>query len=75
MVGQWLRLHISTKVNTGLIPSQGTKILHAMWHNQKKKKGTGKRYLHKCAQSCLFQYLAHYINLSAKFYHFIIFSF
>ena len=46
-----------------------------MWHNQKKKKGTGKRYLHKCAQSCLFQYLAHYINLSAKFYHFIIFSF
>ena len=38
------------------IPGQGTKIPRAAWHGQKKKKkkGTGKRYLYKWAQPCLF---------------------
>ena len=35
---QWLRLHTSTAGSTGLILGQGTKILHAAWHGQKKKK-------------------------------------
>ena len=35
---QWLRLRASTAGGTGLIPGQGTKILHAMWHGQKKQK-------------------------------------
>ena len=33
---QWLGLHASTAGGTGLIPGQGTKILHAAWHGQKK---------------------------------------
>ena len=28
---QWLRLHAANAGSTGLIPSQGTKIPHAMW--------------------------------------------
>lgn len=32
---QWLGLHISTAGDTGVIPDQGTKVPHAMWHNQK----------------------------------------
>ena len=35
---QWLRLHASTAGGTGSIPGCGTKIPHAMWHGQKKKK-------------------------------------
>ena len=35
---QWLRLHDSTAGSTGLIPGQGTKILQAAWHSQRKKK-------------------------------------
>ena len=35
---QWLRLHVSTADSTGSILAQGTKILHAMWHDQMKKK-------------------------------------
>ena len=35
---QWLRLCASTAGDAGLIPGQGTKILHALWHGQKKKK-------------------------------------
>ena len=31
---QWLRLGIS--IAGGLIPGQGTKILHALWHSQEK---------------------------------------
>ena len=34
---QWLRHHASTAGAMGLIPGQGTKILHAAWHSQKKK--------------------------------------
>ena len=33
---QWLRLCTSSAKDTGLIPGQGTKIPHAMWHSQKK---------------------------------------
>ena len=36
LVVQWLRLHASNARNVGLIPGQGTKIPHAMWHGQKK---------------------------------------
>ena len=38
LVVQWLRLPASTAGGTGLIPGQGTKILHAAWRGQKKKK-------------------------------------
>ena len=37
LVVQWLRLHPSTTVDMGLIPGQGTKILHAAWPEIKKK--------------------------------------
>ena len=33
---QWLRLCASTAEGAGLIPGQGSKILHAAWHGQKK---------------------------------------
>jgi len=36
LVVQWLRLHASTPRGMGLIPDQGTKILHAPQHSQKK---------------------------------------
>ena len=32
----WLRLWVSTAGGLGLIPAWGTKILHALWHSQKK---------------------------------------
>ena len=32
---QWLRLHASAAGDRGLIPDQGTKIPHAVWHGQK----------------------------------------
>ena len=35
---QWLRLHATTAGGTGSIPGQGTKIPHATWQGQKKKK-------------------------------------
>ena len=35
---QWLRLHATNAEGAGSIPGQGTKIPHAMWHGQKKKK-------------------------------------
>ena len=35
---QWLRLHTSTAVGTGLIPGWGTKIPHAMRHGPKTRK-------------------------------------
>ena len=35
---QWLRLRTSTTGGTGLIPGQGTKIPHAAWCSQKKRK-------------------------------------
>ena len=35
---QWLRLQAPNARDTGLIPSWGTKILHATWFGQKKKK-------------------------------------
>ena len=35
---QWLRLHASNAGGAGSIPSPVTKIPHAMWHGQKKKK-------------------------------------
>ena len=39
LVVQWLRLRASTARGVGLTPGQGTKILHTMQHNQKKRKG------------------------------------
>ena len=36
LVVQWLRLWASTAGSMGLIPAQGTKILHAAWHGQNK---------------------------------------
>ena len=35
---QWLGLWASTAGDMGLIPGRGTKIPHAAWHGQKKKK-------------------------------------
>ena len=35
LVVQWLKLHISTSGDTGLIPDQGTKILYSVWCGQK----------------------------------------
>ena len=35
---QWLARHASTAGGTSLIRGQGTKILQATWHGQKKKK-------------------------------------
>ena len=35
---QWLRLRTSTAGGAGLISGQGTKIPHAAWRGQKKKK-------------------------------------
>ena len=35
-MGQWLRLLYYNVGGTGLIPFQGTKIPHALWHSQKK---------------------------------------
>ena len=35
---QWLRLCASTAGGTGLIPGWGTKIPHAVWYGQKKKR-------------------------------------
>ena len=35
---QWLKLHTSTARSMGLIPSWGTKILHAMQQAEKKKR-------------------------------------
>ena len=35
---QWLRLCTRNAGGTGLIPDWGTKILHAAWHGQEKKK-------------------------------------
>ena len=40
LVVQWLELHASTAGDMGLIPGQGTKILHAVQRGQKKKKKT-----------------------------------
>ena len=37
---QWLRLHASTGGGIGSIPGWETKILHAAWHSQKRKKKT-----------------------------------
>ena len=31
---QWLRHHASTEGDMDLIPSLGSKILHATWHSQ-----------------------------------------
>ena len=39
LVVQWLRLHASNAGGAGLIPGWGTKILHAVWHSQKQKRG------------------------------------
>ena len=35
---QWFRLYAPTAESIGSIPSQGTKILHATWCRQKKRK-------------------------------------
>ena len=33
LVAQWLGLHASNAGGASLIPCQGTKILHALWHD------------------------------------------
>ena len=38
LVVQWLRLHASTAGGVSSVPGWETKILHAAWHSQKKKK-------------------------------------
>ena len=38
LVVQGLRLCVSTAGGTGSIPGPGTKILHARWYSQKKKR-------------------------------------
>ena len=38
LVVQWLRLLAPNAGGMGPIPGQGTKIPHATWHDQKKKK-------------------------------------
>ena len=38
LVVQWLELWASTAGGTGSILGWGSKILHALWHGQKKKK-------------------------------------
>ena len=38
MAVQWLGLHASTAGGTGSIPGQGTKIPHALWHDQKQNR-------------------------------------
>ena len=43
LVVQWLGLHASTAENTGLISGLGTKILHGMCCDQKRKEGTGQQ--------------------------------
>ena len=43
LVIQWLKLHTSTVGGTGLIPDQGTKILHTTLHSQKIKKLNNKK--------------------------------
>ena len=45
LVVQWLRLRTSTAGGTGSIPGQGTKIPHAVWHSQKKKKEKKKAHV------------------------------
>ena len=38
LIGHWLRLHASTAGNAGSVPGWETKIPHASWYGQKKKK-------------------------------------
>ena len=38
LVSQWLGLSTFTAMGPGSNPGQGTKISHAVWHSQKKKK-------------------------------------
>lgn len=44
---QGLGLHASTTEGTGLIPGLGTKILHASWRGQKKRKEKNKGERHQ----------------------------
>ena len=43
---QWLRLQAPNARDTGLIPGWGTKILHATWFGQKKKKKRTLSFIH-----------------------------
>ena len=52
---QWLRLHASNAGGTCSIPGWGTKIPHAAWHGQKKKKKERKAFMKT-------------LKLNAKFY-------
>ena len=54
MVVQWLGLGASNAEGTGSIPSQGTKIPHAIWNSQNTKDKTNRQknsHLVKCVQS------------------------
>ena len=44
MAVQWLGRCASTAGGMGLIPGEGTKILHATWSGQKKEKKRKKNY-------------------------------
>ena len=55
---QWLGLCGSTPRDTGLIPGQGTKIPHAKWRGQKKKKKkdgtqTLREFLHRAKKTLI----------------------
>ena len=43
LVVWWLRCPALDSRCRGLIPGQGTKILHATWHDPPKKKAEGKK--------------------------------
>ena len=47
-MAQWLRLSVSTTGGTGSIRAPGTKILHATWHGQTKKKFIEFTYFNLC---------------------------
>ena len=42
LAAQWLRLHASSGGGVGSVPGWETKILHAAWYSQKKRKRSGK---------------------------------
>ena len=75
LVVQWLRLCSSTSGGLGSIPGQGTKISHATWHGQKKKKEEGRVLSHTCAclvasvvsDSVTLWTVAHQVPLSMRF--------
>ena len=58
---QWLRLHTATAGGTGLIPGQGTKILHASRCGPKNKQI--RKYIHKVEWNSHGLYILCYLEL------------